>query len=1517
VETRDFSTRRRRVVLPATVAIALFFTTSPNDPARSHPVVTLASTAFAQNLSVPNPQVTPAPVKPTTLEAQPVEKKSSASATARAAAYGQLPLAFERNVGQTDARVQFLSRGNGYTVFLTDDAAVLSLQKSAPRTAGGPKADRPTAARSSVAVRLEFVGANSNTLIEPSEPLSSVTNYFNGDDPSQWHTGVPNYARVRQRDLYPGIDIVYYGNQRQLEYDFVVAPGADPGVIALNIAGANALEVDSSGNLVVDLPDGQMALKKPFAYQEADGPGDAVREIAVAYVIDDTREVRFAAAEYDHDKTLIIDPVLVYGTYLGGTGFDSATGLAIDDAGNAYVSGVTGSVDFPTTPGAHQSAFAGGTGEILGLPTDVFVAKLNAAGSALIYSTYLGGSNDDFGFGLAVDAAGNAFVNGATTSTNFPTTAGAYQTTFGGGADVFVAKLNVSGGVLYSTYIGGGCIEVGWSVAIDASGSAYAVGNSQVADGCAQTYPITAGAFQSTHGTEGEDVIVTKLNPAGSALVYSTFLAGVVTGGPHEMPDDLATGIAIDASGNAYIVGATFTSDFPTTAGAFRTELSNGGTCLASFNAGESCSDAFVAKLNSTGTALLYSTLIGGSEGEEANGIAIDADGNAYVTGYAESPNFPTTAGAYQTTQNGSGTDVFVVKFNPTGSTLLHSTLLGGGTGVSGSHNDSETASDIALDGSGNVYVVGRTRSSDFPTTPDALQPTYANGSSGGFSCENGHCDGFFTKLNPDLSALAYSTYLGGSGDDGAGAIRLDAVGNVYISGTTSSSNFPTTFGALQTALPAGGVSGQWDGPAESNLDCGDCHITLSLQRNGTTVTGAFGEGGFQGVQTSESGGIFTYDVTSPITDAPMDCVDPGMSGTMTVNTNSNTLDASWSGTNSDCLFETDTWALEKIGELGSGFLVKLNMALPGATGDYDGDGLGELVVYRPGTGTWYQLNSSAGFTTSSTTAFGLNGDVPVPGDYDGDGVTDHAVYRPAEGTWYVLQSNTDSVVTRTLGLIGDLPMPSDYDGDGKIDPTVYRPSDGTWHMLVSGGGYGTAVPRQWGIRGDLPVPGNYDDDNKADIAVYRPSTGRWYVLTSTSSGTASREFQWGLSGDVPVPGDYDGDGTTDVAVFRPATGVWFILQSESNFTTSASFQWGLTGDVPVPGEYDGDGIIDLAVFRPSDGTWYIAQSTTSYSTSVSYQWGVGGDIPTPNGPIAHAFAVRSTLATLVRSSDFDADRKADLTVYRPSNGTWYSSRSSTNFGTSTSYQWGLNNDVPVSHDYDGDGQTDAAVYRPSTGFWHILRSSSGYTASASHQFGLAGDLSAPGDYDGDALSDPAVFRPSTGFWHVLHSSTNYTTSATYEWGVSGDIPIPGDYDGDAISDLAVFRPSDGTWFIRHSTTGYATSASYQWGLPGDIAVPGEYDGDGKTDLAVYRPANGVWYVLQSSTNFTGFVQYQWGLSDDAPVPADFDGDRKTDLAVWRPSTGTWYLLRSSTGFTSFDAVQWGLPGDIPILTRP
>jgi hypothetical protein len=762
--------------------------------------------------------------------------------------YGKLPLSFEANQGQADARVKFLSRTGGYTLFLTGDEAVLALRGKAKNRradavghvakgssqglkpaslatsaqssttgtslrgtaepASGPQSfvsqsfvsghrfsgavssakseaplgaarrDHPATDRTSV-LRMKLRHANPAAKVTGADQLAGTSNYFIGNDPAKWRTNVPTYAKVKYEGIYPGIDLVYYGNQRQLEYDFIVAPGADPRRIAFDVRGAKQIRQDARGDLVLKTSAGEIRWHKPVVYQEKNG---ARQEIAARYAITAANRVGFELAKYDASRPLYIDP-LIYSTYLGGSSNDYGYGIAVDSAGNAYVTGYTHSNNFPVAPGAFQPTCGGNDCSTYG---DVFVSKINATGSALVYSSYLGGSQVDIGFGIAVDSAGDAYVTGQTDSVDFPVTPGAFQTVCNGGSgcnefgDAFVSKLNPTGSALiYSTYLGGSSSsDDGFGIAVDSAGNAYVVGTT-----ASTNFPVTPGAFQTACGSYCSDAFVTKLNPTGSALIYSTYLGGNYL--------NEGFGIAVDNSGNAYVTGYTWSTDFPTTPGAFQTAC---GGAPYPYN----CWDAFVTKFNPTGSALVYSTYLGGSSYDLGFGIAVDSAGNAYVIGGTCSTDFP-TMNPLQPAYGGASCisfvvgDAFVTKFNPTGSALVYSSYLGG------SGYDNSTA--IAIDSSSNIYVTGWTESTDFPVTPGAFQTTCGGGS--GCGTNNGNT--FMAKISPTGSALVYSTYLGGSGGDAGYGIAIDSSGKAYVTGATGSANFPVTPAAFQLANGGGG----------------------------------------------------------------------------------------------------------------------------------------------------------------------------------------------------------------------------------------------------------------------------------------------------------------------------------------------------------------------------------------------------------------------------------------------------------------------------------------------------------------------------------------------------------------------------------------------------------------------------------------------------------------------------------------------------------------------------------------
>jgi hypothetical protein len=665
-------------------------------------------------------------------------------------AYGQLPLSFEANRGQMTKTVNFLARGAGYMLALSPTEAVFALTRHSDEQS---QSGEP----SSAVLRMNLVGANRSASVEGLNELEGKVNYITGNDPARWRTDIPTFGRVRYAEVYPGIDVVYYGNQKQLEYDFVVAPGRDARAIALEFAGAKKVEVETTtGDLWLTVREAKIRQPKPFVYQEVAG---ARRMVEGNYVLDDGGRVRFALGEYDAALPLVIDPVLVYSTYLGGSGTDEARDIAVDSSGNAYICGDTLSPNFPTA-NAFDTTFGSGQ---FGGQRDAFVTKLNAAGTALVYSTYLGGSGnvaqpningDDRCFSLRVDASGNAYLAGETHSDDFPT-ANAIQATFGSGgiSDAFVTKLNANGNALvFSTYLGGDTFDAAGGIALDSSNNIYITGRTT-----SSNYPTLNPIQASYSGGPGADVIITKINAAGTALVYSTYLGGNAgTDGGFEN----GSSIDVDSAGNAYITGQTRSTNFPTA-----------NPVQATFGGGFPDGDAFITKINAAGNALVYSTYLGGSDNDVGADIDVDSAGVAHVGGFTSSSNFP-TANAFDSTFGGTQ-DGFATKLNAAGNAFAYSTYFGG--------SGSDAINDIAVDSSGNTYVVGGTNSTDLPT----VNPT--QGTIGG-----GTGDAFATKFNAAGSALMFSTYLGGSDFDRANALAVDSANSIYVVGLTASTNFPT-----------------------------------------------------------------------------------------------------------------------------------------------------------------------------------------------------------------------------------------------------------------------------------------------------------------------------------------------------------------------------------------------------------------------------------------------------------------------------------------------------------------------------------------------------------------------------------------------------------------------------------------------------------------------------------------------------------------------------------------------------
>ncbi len=748
-----------------------------------------------------------------------------------AEAYGKLPLAFEKNMGQTNPQVQYLSHGQGYELFLTPQEAVLSLRHA--KAIGVSPSNRIAyaralreanrAAKTSV-VRMQFAGANPAAEITGLDKLARKTDYFTGNNPKDWRTDVPSYSRVEYRGVYPGVDAIFYGNQSRLEYDFVVAPGSDPRAIALNVEGARKLRVDAHGNLALSIAQGTIELEKPAMYQVVNGER---REVAGNYVLRGDNRVAFDVSGYDPSQTLVIDPVLDYSTYLGGSSTgDSASGIAVDSLGDAYVTGTTYSTDFPTTSSGYiHGTFSGNTSGT------VFITELNPTGTQELYSSYLSGSATGYGgeagTGIAVDPSPTAncinantslpgvcaYVTGYTFSTNFPVVNG-FSTGPGGSAptagNAFVAKINPNAAgsnasLVYSSYISGNGADAGFAIAVDGASNAYVAGATT-----STNFPSTGGYQTSLGAGSSGSAFLSRIDTTqigASSLIYSTYLGGTSSATLSSgFTADQASGVAVDATNNAYLVGSTVSTDFPTTSNAFIPQPFSQAANQA----------VFVARINTAKTgisSLIYSSYLDGTTisgfGDFGNAIALGPNVGtsgapnyyAYVAGITFS-NFYVTPNSYPSSSDTTTGTTFVSLVDTSAGGVPYSTIIGGGS--------ADDATAIRVDALGNAYVAGITASvspNPFPTTSGAYQTTRPDA----------YGDAFVFKLNPGSNGVAdllYSTYFGGSGGnnlaDEALGIAIDSTGNAYIAGrTASASDFPVVPnpGAFQATMPGGAVS--------------------------------------------------------------------------------------------------------------------------------------------------------------------------------------------------------------------------------------------------------------------------------------------------------------------------------------------------------------------------------------------------------------------------------------------------------------------------------------------------------------------------------------------------------------------------------------------------------------------------------------------------------------------------------------------------------------------------------------
>jgi hypothetical protein len=1523
--------------------------------------------------------------------------------------FGKLPINFEPNVGQTDEQVKFVARGQDYSLFLTEAEAVLALRKDK--------------SAEHVVVRMQIDGANPAPKIDGVSETASKTNYFIGRNPEKWRTGVSNYARVKYESVYDGIDLVYYGNGQQLEYDFVVAPGADPQRIKLKFGGLKGAKIDrATGDLLLETGGETIRQHKPVVYQNIDGER---KEIAGAYAIQIEKlkiknfqsnnvSVSFQLGEYDQSKELVIDPILAYGSYLGGTVFDEGRGITVDAAGNAYVVGTSASLNFPTTGGVVKPALLPATNANQ-YWYDAFVSKVNPAGTALVFSTYFGGrNNNETGSGVTVDASGNVLFTGTTMSGDLPTV-NAYQTVFGGTDDAFAAKLNATGSaLLYSTYLGGNNTDLGGKVALNAAtGDAVYTGFASSGN-----FPTTPGAFKpqlcnntpgSCNGIFYSGSYVVKLSATGSAIYATLFDAGF-------------NDVTLDASDNA-VLGGTGGTVSPTTPGAFQ-PASSGGI------------DGYIAKLNPAGNALVYGTFLGGGlQSDRINSIAIDAAGSIYATGQTQNTAFPTTAGAFDQTFNG-GEDAFVTKFNPAGSALVFSTFLGG--------TAKDQAFGIALGTDNSAFVAGETLSA--ATFPLKNSINGANGTI------------FLTHLNTEGSALVYSSLLG---QGGAYDIAIDGANGAYITGhTTSIVVTPSAFQPMKGEVTSTG----------SNKDAFVIKLaptdeTVQTYNISGTVTDPTQFGNYQPIIVTVTGTV-ARSIVLPYGSG--NGVIPYFFGNLPAGGNY-TVRAQKIG------FATDPESVT-FNNLGANqfadFTILDNRKPQG-------------VITSPAHGATFNAPATINITATASDPDGdavtkvdfvayssETGNIPLGTD----------TTAPYEFTWTNVPLGTWSLAaypTDSRGLRGDsTPVVHVF----VVDPTganvsITSPTDG---QAFTQGGY---VPISVNVASSVNLVEVRDQNNNlVGRMTQSPWTTQWRVMDVGNYTLTAKAFtqtgQSATSAPVnivvnPINHRITGRIINDLTNAGIA-GVTVNLTSPTNpamtaqTTTDSSGSYLFTGLGATPE----DGVVitpadDYTFDPPTRNIAYLGYIDWQFQTfraTPRTQIEVGMTSPANNqiftAPAAITLAAAATSgagtitkveflrrnlngSTVVVGTDTAAPYEFQLTdvgvgtytylaratdstnAVKDSNSVEVSVRLQTvNLSGRVTNQAG--NGVPGVEVYVGGGYawsvpTDAGgnftftnlpggqnytitplpantvVFTPaSRSFTNVLSSITGIDFVASEpnqapspQFvsptdGGTYSISQPiplhvlaNDPDNNVRrlsvianngsSAPTIAQVNTGVIDTLWQPAlpgNYTLTAVVldngpvqtttsisitvtppapvslsgrivdrsSIGIEGvrvelkDYPAEENVIGTATTDAAgnytiANIPTFATYILRASKQDYTFAPPYRYyfnlsgnrtdaDFTGTLQIPrSDFDGDGTSDIAVWRPADGVWHVQRSADNSYGALQFGGADYGDVAVPGNYDGDRETDYAVYR--SGIWYIRQSSNAEVLVK--QFGLANDKPV----
>lgn len=1397
-------------------------------------------------------------------------------------------LSFEPNVGQTDPRVRFQSRARNSAVFLTDTALHIALPRTMPaddvRTLKRSDEATPASASRPATLTMHFDGARDQGQLSPENALEGRVNDLRGNDPSRWRTDIPTFGAVRYHNLYEGIDAVVYGNQQHLEYDLVVRPGADLSNVRVRFEGQQSAELTPEGDLVLRIDGQEIRQRRPSVFQHV---GGGKRPVSAHYALRGDGAVTFDVGEYDRSTPLVIDPVLRWVTFSGGGQQDDRVqDIALCPDGSVIAVGETHTREFPTTPGALDTAF-----NPVSVPTeansDAFVTKLSADGSTLIFSTFLGGAFDEEALGVTVASDGRVIVGGHTTSPDFPTTALAFDQSFGGGnfegTDGFLVSLNANGtAAIFSSFFGGSRDDAVRSVITDAAGTIGFTGETRSSD-----FPVTAGAFQPVYGGGFDrlDAFVARIAPDGVSLVYSSFLGG--------QQEDSGGEIHVEANGTAYVVGKALSLDFPTTPGAYQTTSSglsffvtkitpagdslvystfaglcddaeqpglavkNGfvwftgittsgtfpvtpGAYDTTYNSSGEPGDAVVVKMSQDGSSLLFGSYLGGANADRGTAIAINGADEIIVTGSAESTNFPTTAGAYQTVHRGGISDGFVTKFAASGASLVYSTFVGGYYG------DTPVALDV--DASGSVYVGGHTASFDFPVTSGALDQVF-----------NGLIDAFVFRLNPAASSMVFSTLLDGPAEDVVGAVHVRPDGYQFVVGSTPSFDF----------LPACCLA-PFDDSQNGGLD------VFVLTHRGTggpdgmpgskwlTFLGGSSDDVGSGVTVNGDGRI----VVTGTTQSANFPVTPGVFDT-THNGGGDAFVALLSADGQ--LLVASTFLGGAAGDAGLSVTTDLQRAVyvggRTASSGFPTTG-GAFDTSLSGGGDGFVVKLSSALTTLQAGSF-------LGGAGANDSVNSVAL---STANRCVVAGETNSADFPTTAGAFDSSFGGDIDVFvARFDPAISSLDSSTYLGGTGSDRIGDLDVDQSGVATvcgetsspDFPLtPGAIDTTRSgaSDGFVSRlPSTG-FALQTSTLLG--------GSGSDVAREVVVDGDGTIYVG----------------GDTTSADFVTGGGNPGTVDPTYNGgggDGFV--ALLNPAASSVVFATYVGGTGLEQGCRIGVDGarqvymvgqtasfELPHPELNFHTGTDLFLALVEFPEAAEFGRET---IGVYVASSGTWFVRFSNAPGGADRVFSFGPGGAgfLPLVGDWDGDGDDTPGIYHVATGAFFLRNELAGGPADIVFTYGAggAGILPLAGDWNDDGVDTIGIYVESTGAFLLRNSNTPGPADLTFTFGPGGAnvVPITGSWQSGLGDSIGIYNKSAGAFFLKLTPGPGAANLVYTFGPPNLTPVTGKWGQIFRTEyVGCYVSGSGTWFLRYDHAPGPADLAFSYGPPGAVPVVGNWAG---------------------------------------------